>query len=357
MRLDNDMREQLVLGMHAAFASIEDLRPFVEYRLEQDPDDFFPRGTGKREGLDKLVRHYNAPGDVEVLTAALGRSKQANGPVLRPVLEHIAGLRVSEVSWQAPEDPFRAFFVSGGRPFIDRDGIRDHLKQSLAVGDGPRVVVISGTRPCGKTWSWHFLTFLETKLEGFRTAKIDLAKLPPPPTPYDVMQRVALRLGIKEPKRDPTAAGPTQARNLVDWWAGRLKESDARYVLVFDSLDHSRLPDETEDLIDALAEEAADQGDPPRFVLVLLGPKFELSVDTFVLGEEQIDPIEEEHVRSYLDALGKHLDKPLPPERIDQVVKCVFANRPADPIEAMDQVSREVARFARTYFSSTASHE
>jgi hypothetical protein len=355
VKLDNDMREELILAMQAAFTSIPKLRSFVEYRLDgQDPDDFFPLGSSKREGLDNLVRHYNGPGNIEVLAAALRESEQARGPRLGPVLEHIAVLGPSEVPWEAPQDPFDAFFVSGGRPFIDRSGLRDHLRASLKLGNGPRVVVISGTRPCGKTWSWHFLTFLEGKLEGFRTAKIDLAKLTPPPTPLSVMQTVALRLGLEEPRVDRTAAGSTQARHLVDWFAGRLKEGKARYIVTLDSLDHSRLPDETEDLIDGLALEAADQGDPPGFVLVLLGPKFEINVDTFVLGQEEIPPLEEDHVRTYLDSLGQHLGKPLPPEAIDQVVASAFANPPSDRIEAMDQVSRQVARFARNYFSPSA---
>jgi hypothetical protein len=352
--LDNDMRDELILGMRSAFADTEKLRYFVEYRLdEQDPDDFFPLGSTKRDVINNLVRHYNGPGTIEVLVAALRESEQANGPRLRPILDHIEVLQQTDVPWEAPQDPFDAFFVSGGRPFIDRGGIRDHLRAALKVGDGPRVVVISGTRPCGKTWSWHFLTFLEGKLEGFRTAKIDLAKLTPPPTPYSVMQTVALRLGLEEPRVDRTAAGSTQARHLVDWFAGRLKEGKARYILTLDSLDHSRLPDETEDLIDGLALEAAEQGDPPRFALVLLGPEFEINVDTFVLGQEEIHRLQEDDVRTFLSALGQHLKKPLPPEAIDQVVASVFANPPADPGEAMDQVSRQVARFARDYFSAT----
>jgi len=357
MRLDNDMREELILGMHAAFTSIPKLRYFVDLRLDgQDPDDFFPPGSTKLEGLHDLVRHYNALGSIEVLTKALRESEQANGPRLRPVLDHIELLRQADVPWEAPPDPFDAFFVSGGRPFIDRSGIRDHLRASLRGPTGPRVVVISGTRPCGKTWSWHFLTFLEGKLDGLRTAKIDLAELPPPPTPFAVMQTVALRLGLEEPRVDRTAKGSTQAKHLVDWFAGRLQEGKARYILTLDSLDHSRLPDETEDLIDGLAREAADQGDPLRFALVLLGPCFDLShVDTFVLGEEQIHPLAEEDVRTFLRRLGEHRGKPLPPQAIDRVVASAFANPPPDPIEAMSQVSRQVARFARDYFSTRAS--
>jgi hypothetical protein len=353
MRLDVDMRERLILAMLEAFASPEKLSYFIEHRLERDPDDFFGRGSTKRDVVVRLVREYNAR-NIEVLTEALRASEQANGPVLGPVLEHIAVLRASEVPWEPPQNPFDTFFVSGGRPFIDRDCIRDHLFRSLKVGDGPRVVIISGTRPCGKTWSWHFLSFLQGKLESVRAAKVDLTDLTPPPTPYAVMYELAARLGLaKDLKRDGTALGATQARNLVEWWAGRLADSEDRYILVFDSLDHSRLPDETEDLIHRLARFAADQGDPPRFVLVLLGAEFELDVDTFVVGREDIQPIEEEHVRKFLAKLGEHRGKAVPPEKVDQVLTCAFRNPPADPTDAMGHVSQQVAKFAREFFGPT----
>jgi hypothetical protein len=349
------MREELVLGMQDAFSDVATVRYFIEFRLQQDPDDFFPRGVGKSAGIQDLVRDHNAGGRVEVLTEALRNSPQANGPRLGPVLDHIDELRQAEVPWEAPADPFDAFFVSGGRPFIDRNGIRDHLRASLKHGSGPRVVVISGERPCGKSWSWHYLSYLESKLEGFRTAKIDLAKVPPPPTAYEVMRRIANRLGLEAPDIDRTAKGPTQAAHLVEWFAGRVAEGKARYVLTLDSLDHTRLPDETEDLIDGLAQEAADQGDPLRFALVLLGPRFDLSgIDKFVLGEEELRPPAEDDVRSFLDRLGEHRKKPLPPETIDQLVAAAFADPPAEPIQAMSRISQQVAQFARAYFSTPA---
>jgi hypothetical protein len=356
VRLSDEDRKQLVLGMIDAFARIKDLEYFIDLDLGSDPENYFPPGREKDDGVRRLVRAFHQEDKAEVLLSSLRESEWKDAPRLKPILRRLR--HIEPVERPAPwdqDDPFQSFLLPPeNRPFIGRDGLRKHMK-AVAGGRGKRVFVISGKRPCGKSWSWWFLRHVAGRSGQFVPTKLDLTEYAKPPSPHELMKDLAFDLGMPEPPVDTLAKGSTQGRAFARWFQGRLRQMEAHVVVAIDSLDHRRLLADSEDLISRLAKLAAEFGSEIGFTLILLGPKFKLqSLDSFAVGVEEIHALTEDDVRSFLTELGECSAKPLPKAKLDEIIELSFGDPPDDPMEALAQVSVTVANFAEEYLKDEA---
>ena len=331
---------------------------FVVFRLDLDTDEVMPEGRTKRDALRDLIVAQSRAGNLATFVQEVRvfvESADAPYPTLVPLLDHLdEWLAEGEIPWAAPEDPFETFFVTGKRVFIDRDGLRQGVK-GVTTGE-VRVLKVLGDRPCGKSWTWFFLTYLEDKLDGFHCAKVDFADFPRPPTPYDVMKRIASRLDVGEPPRDRSNVESDQAMRLVDWFVGRISNSNAGYLVALDSLDHRRLPQSTEDLLSGLAKAAWESGESCSFALMLLGGGLELPLagDEPGVIEEHVAPPGRDMVARYLERLAAHCGAELPGPAIEAIVTQAFEDLPADPYQALRQTTARVQKLALTYFPTVA---
>jgi hypothetical protein len=272
-------------------------------------------------------------------------------PTLCPGLEHLARwLAEGEIPWAAPQDPFETFFVTGKRAFIDREPLRAGVK-AVALGD-VRVLKVCGERPCGKSWTWYYLTYLEDQLDGFNCAKVDFADYSRPPEPYDVMWSIASKLDLGQPPRDCSNVPSDQAMRLVEWFVGRVNQSEAGYLVALDSLDHRILSTATEDLLTGLAKAAVDSGSRRPLALLLLGSKVELpAASTQGVLEEIVTPPGREHVESFLSGLAQHCQADFPLPAVKASAEQAFDGLSNDPYEALNEMTARVQKFALDYFS------
>jgi hypothetical protein len=254
-----------------------------------------------------LVAHISVPGGSaasESGEASLNISASGDDPAAGP----------GEIP--ASADPYLRYMIGQQHPFIDRSVLRVHLKDLLSESLS-RVLVITGDRPCGKSYTWFFVRQPEL-LADITPVLVDLSEWANPSAPIEVMSSVALQLGLKEPAVDEHAQGATKARLLRDWLVGQLQQHDrdGRWLLVFDSLDHAGQRDETLQLIEFLAGAAIRQR-LTGLRVILLGYANRLPVDPLesVLTEE-IRDIGEPELREFFRLLAQHAKLPISDDAI-----------------------------------------
>ncbi|MBO3093997.1 hypothetical protein [Cellulomonas dongxiuzhuiae] len=255
------------------------------------------------------------------------------------------------------EDPFLVHRVAG-RPFLDRTELRKQLTELLAR-DEKRVLVVTGERPCGKTYAWPFLDTLG-RTHGFDPVLIDVASLPATERmPVDVVSNVARQLGLPRlPEVDPLAQGASQAQRLFTWLIGearlaRQSGAASRWLLVIDSLDKFPLPAETEELFVLMGKGAAENRIADLRV-VLLGYEHQLPVDlsSWVLTDTFSD-IDERALRDYFDFLlrtarGGGIGPMSADTAIEDAVRQVEeALAGADRVDRFSRLAAEVDRVGR----------
>jgi hypothetical protein len=260
-----------------------------------------------------------------------------------------AGTGVEPGNCSATADPYLCHLV-GQQLFIDRSVLRAHLKD--LVSDSPsRVLVITGDRPCGKSYSWLYVRQREL-LGGITPVLIDLSEWAEPSLPVDVMSNIALQLQLPEPTIDEHAQGAAQARRLRDWLVGQLQpqDRDGRWLLVFDSLDHVAQRDDTLQLIEFLAGAAIRQ----RLVglrVILLGYTNRLPIDPLesVLTEE-IRDIGEPELRDFYRSIAEGAKLAISDQAIDLAVHGVLSLLPSERERKIHQLSKTVREVGNAAF-------
>lgn len=248
----------------------------------------------------------------------------------------------------ANTDPYLSH-LAGQRPFIDRTVLRTHLKDLLS-GSPSRVLVITGNRPCGKSYTWFYVRQPEL-LRGMTPVLVDLSERANASLPVDVMSSIALQLGLPTPIIDEYAQGAAQARYLRDWLVGQLlpRNGDGRWVLVFDSLDHVAQRDDTLQLIEFIAG-AAIRERLSGLRVILLGYANRLPIDPLdsVLTEE-IQDIGEPELREFFRLLARQVKQAITEQAIEVAVNGVLKRLPDNreqKLRHLPKIVREVANAA-----------
>ena len=229
-----------------------------------------------------------------------------------------------------PDLPAADPYLIGRQPFIDRNVLRMHLKDLLSDSES-RVLMITGERPCGKSYTWRYVN-QPALLGGVIPVLVDLADSREPLSPLDIMSSIALQLGLPEPTIDRYAQETAQARRLRDWLVGQLQQDnpDGRWLMVFDSLDHIGQREETLQLIEFLAGAAIRQR-LTGLRVILLGYTDRLLLEPMesVLIEE-IQDIGAPELLEFYRWLAQRENLPITEEAIDLAVQQVLSLLPDD---------------------------
>jgi len=248
-------------------------------------------------------------------------------------------------------DPYLSH-LAGQRPFIDRSVLRTHLKDLLS-GSPRRVLMITGQRPCGKSYTWFYARQPEL-LEGMTPVLVDLSEFTDPSLPVDLMSSIAVQLGLPPPTVDKYAQGAAQARYLRDWLVGQLlpRNGDGRWLLVFDSLDHVAQRDETLQLIEYLAG-AAIRDRLTGLRVILLGYANRLPIDLLdsVLTEE-IKDIGEPELREFFRSLARRVKLAMSDGAIEVAVNDVLRRLPDSREQRLRQLPKVVREVGNTAFGT-----
>jgi hypothetical protein len=250
----------------------------------------------------------------------------------------------------APVDPFHSHLL-GQLLFVDRTGLRKHLRDLLAESPS-RVLVVTGARPCGKSYTWYYVRHLADRLGGLTPVLVDLSDWAEASLPMDLMSSIALQLGLPLPKVDEHAQGAAQAQRLRDWLVRCLhdRDPDGRWLLVFDSLDHVAQREDTLQLIEFLAGAAIRQR-LPGLRVILLGYADRLPIDPLesVLTEEVCE-IGEPEIREFFQTLARLSQVSITDEALDLVVRGVMDMLPAGREQKLRHLARTIRAIGNAAF-------
>jgi hypothetical protein len=185
-------------------------------------------------------------------------------------------------------DPFSVSLLRNRRrAFIDRTSLRERLKL-LAEHDGDRVLIVTGDRLSGKSYSWYLIDHVARAHQAESYLLDFSAWSGPPARPTDVMQEVADQLGWQMRPMDPNEPADTQVRLLLSWFKGQLRSSGRESWLVFDGLNALTMTEEALRLIEniTVSAERRAAGCELRVVLVALDRPLPQAVDGMVLREK-----------------------------------------------------------------------
>jgi hypothetical protein len=297
---------------------------------------------GVKEAAVRALSQHDSPPDATAVSESGNVSLGAVAPE-----SHTATSIGSDISPMA--DPYLSQMIGGQQPFIDRSALHGYFKDLLS-GTTSRVLVVTGDRPCGKSYTWFFISQPEL-LAGFTPVLVDLSEAKEPYSPVEVMSSIALQLHLEEPAIDRHAQQTAQARRLRDWLVGQLQQNnpDGRWLLVFDSLDHVGQQEETLQLIELLAGAAIRQR-LPGLRVILLGYANRLLIDPLEsVLTEQVGDIGEPELREFFRMLAQQAKLPIRDDAIDLAVHGVLSRLPEDrgpKLRKLPETVREVGNAA-----------
>ena len=364
---------QLVYGAVMASYTYNDLARDLHFNLDKNLEEIVPPGnlkdvaynllrTANREGWlrDVLVMFVNGqyPGVKEMADrtlrthdsspdtpAASGSGDAASGNV---ATESDIATSISDISSMA--DPYLSQMIGGQRPFIDRSVLRGYFRDLLSDSTS-RILVVTGDRPSGKSYTWLFINQPEV-LAGYTPVLINLSQVNEPHSPVEVMSRIAEQLTLGEPAIDLHAQHSAQARRLGDWLVGQLQQNnpDGRWLLVFDSLDHIGQREETLQLIEFLAG-AAIRKRLPGLRVILLGYANRLLIDPLEsVLTEQIRDIGEPELLEFFRLHARNLRATISDDAIDVAVHWVLSLLPEDRGPKLQKLPETVRKVSNEVF-------
>lgn len=249
--------------------------------------------------------------------------------------------------WAPPDaagdmDPHEAI-VLGRAAFVNRADLRQKLRDFTAPSAfTPRVLIVRGDEPCGKSYTYEFLLHLVKTQASVRLQWLALKE--GYETPRDVVAAVFSLLDFDESRLPKLTDNPQQARiaPLLTAFRGQLAKMTERFWLVIDDLNAPGVTREVRETAFALAA-AAEKAKSDHLWVVLLGYNDRLEDPSlrWVAQEDARFP-DRECVATHLSCLAAASGKPLTPERAKEIATLLFEKH--EPIDkaAMEKLTPEV---------------
>lgn len=187
--------------------------------------------------------------DINVLTRVLHQLDPMNNSV------ELAPLKTFANNWQPPSgtELFSALEFSGG-PFVDRDKLRDELR-NLSGDTAKPILLVNGELGLGKSYSCQMIA----EVAGLH-ADYQIAELRAESTSAsiwdidDVSSDIVRSLSNQQhlPKPTHAVAGDRLASLFADWTADEIAHSGDTLWIIFDGFDHPDIPNKTAIYIDEL---------------------------------------------------------------------------------------------------------
>jgi hypothetical protein len=207
-------------------------------------------------------------------------------------------------------DPYRTPFVLAKQVLIDREELRAALEE-LQKSDGPRVLVVTGERASGKTYSCELVYYLANDFNPAHVAVyVDLDKdvREPDALAETIVRQMGREVGkIPDRERDQKMR---YALRLCDWITTHVRSAGpATYWLVFDGFRERIVLTETKELIEDLAVRAQTTLRQCRIVLLnytdILPPQIKNAA-----GKEHIKRIERTELVQFFEQVNEmHANK------------------------------------------------
>ena len=284
-------------------------------------------GLGKPVIVALVLRAAESQGWTLDLVAGARKAAQDN-PLLKKFIADYPDFDPTKPPPPAV-DHYQTRFLLGGRVFLRREDLRTKAKL-IGVEDNSRVLVVTGPRVSGKTYSRDFITYVLAKdpQQRLLTQKVLYFDLDDYPSgPGDLARRIGTQLGLKK-ETMPESKGEQDSRwvpDLLDWLVGGINAHPADVVwLILDGFRVHSLPGEVHDLLARLVKEA--DSTTPKLRMVLLNYGQRDLVAPFALNEAiDAEPVKRKHIEEFVEHLYQRSGKTYTPENVTKAVDDILA--------------------------------
>jgi hypothetical protein len=253
-------------------------------------------------------------------------------------------------------DLVMAHTLRARRYFIDRKDLRQALKD-LRSPDGPRVLVVTGQRVSGKSYTNELISFLGEKTPKNKTIYMNLDKFVFEAP--NLTEMIGLQMGM-DTAGIPQQQDEQKARwiqRLVGWVLARVvNPGDTTYWFVFDGFREKTLLPETRDWIDELAVRAETNVPQCRVVLLNYQENLPLQITDYV-SREEIKPIGRDELIDFFAQLNKDHKRNYSATDLTSKVDIILAEvdgaiagKPEITVERLRLVSKAVNETAKLLF-------
>lgn len=298
------------------------LESMLSRRLDRRLHDLVPAGLTFPKMLETVVSTAEQEGWTwNLIEAAVAHNP--GGPNLAAFLQRFARLDPRTAAPPAAVDVLSAYLLRAGRIFIDREDLRAALRD---LRDDPRsshVLVVTGERASGKTYTAELLTFFASMAQKHKAIYVDLDKFPY--TAKDLAETMGRQMGqllatIPEHQDEQRARWVLR---LCDWiTAHMINSGDVTYWCVFDGFREVTLPDETKDLIGELAQRAESTVPQCRVVLLNYNEVLPLRIEDYV-RRERIKTIERDDLIKFFEQVNRDNADKYTPEFLAEKVDVI----------------------------------
>jgi hypothetical protein len=227
--------------------------------------------------------------------------------------------------------------------FVGRIDLRQRIRE-FTTQMGPfstRVIVVKGTDPGGKSYTWHYLRHLAASVAGVKITSLKLKDTGY--TPRQLMVEVASLLTLDDSRIPPMTDDPQLARidSLINWFKGQIDRMEAPYWLVIDDLNDPSVTPAMRQTVYAMAVTVEEK--KQNLWLVLLGFNEEITdPDMRYIGEDFAQFPTTQEIAGHFESVAKTSPLPSQAGLAQQIADGLFTAYTRIDKEAMIHLGRDI---------------
>ncbi len=163
-------RKQLQEALTDAFTGIASFSQLL-FEMNRSWDTFAGEGTTLPQGITEVIAKAIAESWLPDLLKAVEASSAKNNPKFRAFIA--AHPNLDPIKTPRKQNPLESNFLLANRPFVGRPKLRQHLGK-LGGPQESRILMVDGSRGCGKSYTHSFLEFAATYWQPSHVHRFDL---------------------------------------------------------------------------------------------------------------------------------------------------------------------------------------
>jgi hypothetical protein len=341
---------KLHAALKNAFPKRTELRSFLRYSLNISLDDI-DDSNRYDDTVFELVAWTESRGRISELIERAMKEKPRN-QLLRATGEWLQGeieRRSSSYRFQ-PADPYDAWLLRRGQPFVNRKVLRDHVKE-LAT-DGSRILVVDGPPSSGKTYSLNFISHISDTLQNCRIAWIDVeqgirANFSAEQIAVSIVSQMGRRASLDYIPKQNELQEARWLLDLRDWLIGEINQTNITWWIVCDGLCHVDVPPSSRDFLRLLMRSA--HFNVPQLRVVILAYKDDIlppDIASFI-RKEKISDIGPPEISEYFKRLVARSNVATDAVALEAIISAVILESAGNPLSLNAALLRETNLLTR----------
>jgi hypothetical protein len=327
----------LVAALLDALPTMSDLWLLVA-RLDEKLDRLASPTASLKEATHAVVEWAERKGRTgDLVSTAAALNPKASG------LQHLLSHQGTRVATQ-DANPFEAVLLPGGRPFLNRNVLRQFMMGLLSPTPVSRVLSITGPSGCGKSYSREYVSYLASATGAFEPGYFDVS---PVMTAEDLVGAIhsAFRWRWDERNDEPSEHTGRRAAQYANQVVNKGRRSK-RITLIFLDLESGPLHASVVEFVLQLSQQVAQFTAP----LAVIAVGFDNVLPPDLCQVESLVPLSKDDLVSGLRQLAPGTDAAL----IDQTATEILARVPPDTPQFNAQLNRLAASYAASLLDAIA---